>query len=204
MSNNKVSLYEGRTRILISFFLLFAISFTAFPQDLEAENDGFVASSAQKGVRISTDVLLVALPTGALVKTLCEKDWKGLLQGVETAAVTTTATYILKYSIKERRPDGSDWHSFPSGHTSVTFATAAYLQRRYGWAWGGPAYALAAYVGWGRCFAKRHYWYDVLAGAAIGAGSAYIFTKPFAREHNLQISPVSDGRSIGIYASFDF
>ena len=105
---------------------------------------------------------------------------------------------------KERRPDGSDLHSFPSGHTAVSFATAAYLQRRYGWVYGGPAYALACYVGWGRCYSKKHYWYDVLAGAAIGAGSAYIFTRPFAKKHNLQISPVSDGTNIGVYASFEF
>lgn len=161
-------------------------------------------SKGQKAVKTSTDVLLVALPASALIGTLCMKDWKGLLQGVETAAVTTAATYILKYSIREKRPDGSDYHSFPSGHTSVSFASAAYIQRRYGWAVGAPAYALATYVGWGRCYSKRHHWYDVVAGAAIGAGSAYIFTKPFAREYNLQISPVSDGRSIGIYASMEF
>lgn len=173
---------------------------TPFP----TEPAPFHRSKAQKAVKTSTDVLLIALPTSALVGTLVMKDWKGLLQGVETAAVTAAATYILKYSIKEKRPDGSDYHSFPSGHTSVSFASAAYIQRRYGWAVGGPAYALAAYVGWGRCFAKKHHWYDVLAGAAIGAGSAYIFTKPFAREHNLQISPVADLNSIGIYASFEF
>lgn len=194
----------GKLRVIISFCLLLIVSFSSFAQISISDEIEFVPSKAQKGVRISTDVLLVALPTGALVKTLCEKDWKGLLMGVESAAVTAAATYILKYSIGERRPDGSDWHSFPSGHTAATFATAAYLQRRYGWAWGAPAYALAAYVGWGRCYAKRHYWYDVLAGAAIGAGSAYIFTRPFAGKHNLQISPVTDGNSFGIYASFDF
>ncbi|MDE6007456.1 MAG: phosphatase PAP2 family protein [Muribaculaceae bacterium] len=191
-------------RIFLSALLLLLVAFSTFPQTNLSQSTEFEPSKAQNAVRISTDVLLVALPTGALVKTLVEKDWKGLLMGVESAAVTTAVTYILKYSISERRPDGSDWHSFPSGHTSATFATAAFLQRRYGWAWGAPAYALAAYVGWGRCFAKRHHWYDVLAGAAIGAGSAYIFTKPFARKHNLQISPVSDGKSFGIYASLDF
>lgn len=188
---------------LVCVILMFGI-FTSNAQYLPPQPEPFHRSKAQKAVKTSTDVLLVALPASALIGTLCMKDWKGLLQGVETAAVTTAATYILKYSIKEKRPDGSDYHSFPSGHTSVSFASAAYIQRRYGWAVGGPAYALATYVGWGRCFAKRHHWYDVVAGAAIGAGSAYIFTKPFAREHNLQISPVSDGRSVGIYASFDF
>lgn len=169
-----------------------------------AQQDEFHPTDSQKGVRISTDVLAVALPASALVGTLVMKDWKGLIQGVETAAVTAAATYILKYSVKERRPDGSDLHSFPSGHSAVSFASAAYIQRRYGWKFGAPAYALSCYVAWGRCYSKKHYWYDVLAGAAIGAGSAYIFTRPFAREHNLQIAPVSDGKSIGVYASFEF
>lgn len=163
----------------------------------------FERTSSQKGVEISTDVLAVALPATALTLTLCHKDWKGLIQGVESAAVTAGVTLILKYSVKEWRPDHSNQHSFPSGHSAVTFASAAYLQRRYGWAWGAPAYALATYVAWGRCFAKKHYWYDVVAGAAIGAGSSYIFTRPFARKHDLKISPVTDGTYIGIYASFN-
>ena len=169
-----------------------------------AGGEEYHRSAARKGVDTSTDVVAIALPAAALVGTLCMKDWKGLLQGVETAAVTAGVTYLLKYTVKERRPDGSDLHSFPSGHTAVSFATATYLQRRYGWKFGVPAYVLSTYVGWGRCFAKRHYWYDVIAGGAIGAGSALIFTRPWAKKHNLQISPISDGCCVGVYASFEF
>lgn len=164
----------------------------------------FEATKAQKGVATSTDVIAIALPAAALTGVLIQKDWKGLLQGVETAAATAAVTMILKYTVKERRPDGSDMHSFPSGHTAVSFATAAFLQRRYGWAVGGPAYALSAYVGWGRVFSKKHHWWDVLAGGAIGAGSAYIFTRPFARKHNLQIAPVCGDHCLGFYASMEF
>ncbi len=161
-------------------------------------------SESRKAVKVSTDVILCVLPSAALIGTLCARDWKGLLQGAETAAATLAATYILKYSVREWRPDHTNRHSFPSGHTAITFASAAYLQRRYGWAYGAPAYALSCYVGWGRVFARKHHWWDVVAGGAIGAGSAYIFTRPFARKHNLQISPVSDGTSIGVYASMEF
>lgn len=169
----------------------------------ESQNT-FVRSRSQNGVKISTDVFAIALPAAALTGVLMQKDWKGLVQGVETAAVTAGVTYLLKYTVKEKRPDYSDRHSFPSGHTSVSFATAAFLQRRYGWVVGAPAYALSAYVGWGRIYSKKHHYWDVLAGAAIGAGSAYIFTRPFAKEHNLQIAPVADVNYAGIYASFDF
>lgn len=183
--------------VLLSLVCLFSVSLPA-----RCDEPALHRTAAQRGVKTSTDVLAVSLPAAALIGTLCLKDWLGLVQGVETAAVTAAATVILKYSIKERRPDGSNMHSFPSGHTAVSFASAAYLQRRYGWKFGAPAYALSCYVAWGRCFAKKHYWYDVLAGAAIGAGSAFIFTRPWAQNHDLKISPVSDGRSIGVYASF--
>ena len=48
----------------------------------------YVLSSSQKGVKLSTDIVAVALPAAALIGTVCARDWKGLLQGVETGAVT--------------------------------------------------------------------------------------------------------------------
>lgn len=190
-----------RVYLLIAILFIFLLTCN---QAAFSETISFTPSKSQKRVAVSTDVFAVALPVSALTLTIINKDWKGFIQGVETAGVTAAATLILKYSIKEWRPDHSNHHSFPSGHSAVSFATAAYLQRRYGWVYGAPAYALSCYVGWGRIFAKKHYWYDVLAGAAIGAGSAYIFTRPFAKEHDVQISPVTDGTNIGIYASFSF
>lgn len=194
-------------KYIISFLLLItacrlsAEDLSKMPNMYKAYNE-YTLTKTQKGVAVSTDIFAVLLPATALTLTLCEKDWKGLIQGVETAAVTAGVTLLLKYTVKEWRPDHSNQHSFPSGHSAVTFASATYLQRRYGWKWGVPAYVISTYVGWGRCFAKKHYWYDVLAGAAIGAGSALIFTKPFAKKHEIQIMPASDGNNIGFYASF--
>lgn len=164
----------------------------------------FERTPAQQGVKISSDVILIAMPVATLTGMLIAQDWTGLKQAAFTTATTLGATYLLKYTVKKQRPDFSDFHSFPSGHTSVTFANAAFVQRRYGWKLGIPAYALATYVGWARTFAKKHDWWDVLAGAAIGAGSAYIFTRPFAQKHDLTIAPVSDGRNFGIVASMKF
>lgn len=170
------------------------------------QQEPYQLTHAMKGVKRSTDIVALALPAAALIGTLCARDWQGLLQGVETAAVTAAATYALKYACREKRPDGSDFHSFPSGHTAVSFATATYLTRRYGWHYGVPAYVLGTYVAWGRCFSRQHYVWDCLVGAAIGAGSALIFTTPFAKKHNLQLAPVADERTknIGIYASITF
>ena len=103
----------------------------------------FIPSRSQKAVAKSTDALVIALPAAALTGVLVQKDWKGLIQGIETAGATAATTLILKYSIKEMPPDYSNTHSFPSGHSSISFATAAFVQRRYGWAVGAPAYALS-------------------------------------------------------------
>ena len=76
-------------------------------------------------------------------------------------------TYAIKYSVRRMRPDSSQF-SFPSGHASVTFASATVLQRHFGWRAGIPAYAVASYVAASRVQMKRHYLSDVAFGAALG------------------------------------
>lgn len=187
----------------IILLILLSLLLSAAPVRAQFDNP-YPLSSTQRHIDTSTDVVALALPVSALVGTLIMKDWKGLVQGVEAAGAAAIITLAMKYGIKEWRPDMSDTHSFPSGHSVVSFATAAYLQRRYGWAVGAPAYALSCYVAWGRVFARQHHVWDVVAGAAIGAACSYFFTTPFARKHDLRIAPVSDGRSIGAYASLTF
>lgn len=170
-----------------------------------AQTDGFHLSPGRKAVRTSTDVLLIAMPVATLTGAIVAKDWTGIKQGAFSAVTALGVTYALKYTIDKRRPDGSDIHSFPSGHTAALFTDAAFVQRRYGWKFGIPAYALAAYVGWGRTFAKKHDWWDVLAGAAIGAGSAYIYTRPYlSRRVEIDMAPVSDGSNLGVYVCLRF
>lgn len=176
----------------------------AFPLHTYSEENTFTPTSTQKGIRTSTDVVAVALPAAALAVTLIERDWTGLKEGVFTAAATAGATLILKYSIKENRPDFSNTHSFPSGHSAVTFAAATYIGRRYGWKWSIPAYALSTYTAWGREYGKKHHWWDVAAGAAIGAASAMIFTHPYLQKHEAALVPTVSETSAGAMLSFSF
>lgn len=81
--------------------------------------------------------------------------------------VTQAMTAALKMSVGRTRPDGTQY-SFPSGHSSVTFATATVLQRNFGWKVGIPAYGLATYVAASRVRDKRHFLSDVTFGAALG------------------------------------
>jgi membrane-associated phospholipid phosphatase len=126
------------------------------------------------------DVGAILLPVGSAAGALVAKDHKGLAQLAESYASAMAVVYVLKPLVDRTRPDGGH-QSFPSGHTASAFAGAAFLQMRYGWAFGLPAYAVASYVGYSRVEAKRHYTSDVVAGAAIGIGTNFLFTRH--REH---------------------
>ena len=149
--------------------------------------------SGTKAVKVSGDVLLAAMPVATVATVLAMKDWTGAKQGFFTGVTTLGVSYLLKFTVKKDRPDHSNRYSFH-----------AFVQRRYGWKWGAPAYVLASYVGWSRVYGRKHDWWDVAAGAVIGAGCAYIYTRPFAQNHRLVISPLTDGNSFGVYASMTF
>ena len=124
------------------------------------------------------DNVLQYVPTVAVfglkmcgVKT--ETSWKKRL--TVSFAVNAGVTYVLKRSIHEKRPDGTDNRSFPSGHTSIAFCGATSLMHEYYKVspWIGVAgYAVATTVAVDRVRRNRHRWGDVVAGAAIGCLSA--------------------------------
>jgi len=69
--------------------------------------------------------------------------------------------------------DPADPYSFPSGHAALSFSVATSLtmsDRR----WAAPAMAWATAVSVSRVWHGVHYPSDVLAGAAVGAGSAVV------------------------------
>jgi membrane-associated phospholipid phosphatase len=86
---------------------------------------------------------------------------------IQSQIVAQSMTAAIKMSVNRTRPDGTQY-SFPSGHSSVTFATATVLQRDLGWKVGIPAYGFATYVAASRIQDKRHFLSDVAFGAAIG------------------------------------
>lgn len=87
---------------------------------------------------------------------------------IRAQIVTQGLTQALKLSVGRTRPDGSSRTSFPSGHTSATFASATVLERHYGWKVGIPAYAVAGWVAASRLSENKHYLSDVIFGAALG------------------------------------
>jgi membrane-associated phospholipid phosphatase len=146
------------------FFILFLISV-------------FSSSGIADPIKTTGDILAVALPVTAAGITVYKRDWKGTLQLSESLLLSTATVYLLKYTVKEPRPNGFDSLSFPSSHTSFSCTASEFLFKRYGWKYGVPCYALSAFVGYSRIESKYHYFHDVLAGAFIGCVSSYIFTK---------------------------
>src|SRR5206468_11191501 len=127
-------------------------------------------------IRAAGDILQFAIPATAAGLILGYRDGEGALQFAESAALTLGTTYTLKYAVDERRPNGGR-QSFPSAHTSISFSGAEFMRERYGWQYGLPAYAAASFVAYSRVEAGEHHPHDVVAGAAIGILSSYIFTK---------------------------
>ena len=64
---------------------------------------------------------------------------------LESQLMAGAITYALKVTVRRERPDGSNNKSFPSGHASLTFATATVLQRHLGWKWSMPVFFIASY-----------------------------------------------------------
>ena len=139
--------------------------------------------SQEQAVQTSGDILVFTLPVIAIGSTLIKGDTKGSWQFTKGFLTNFAVTTVLKAAISKERPDGTNMHSFPSGHSSITFQSASFLQKRYGWKYGIPAYILASYTGFSRVYADKHDVYDVLAGAVVGIGSTYLFTTPYQQEH---------------------
>ncbi len=134
--------------------------------------------------------ITLAVPAGVLLagyihhdKELQQHGWKI----VGAVAVNTAITQGLKFAINRPRPytkyptiinpydNAETGNSFPSGHTSTAFSLAASLSIECKkWYMVVPAYLYATSVGYSRLYLGEHYPTDVLAGAVIGIGSAYL------------------------------
>ncbi len=140
-------------------------------------------SAQDKTITDIGNVLLIALPASSLGSTIAIGDKQGTWQFTKGFILNQALTIGLKVAIDKPRPDLSNNSSFPSGHTSTTFQSAAFIQKRYGWEYGAVAYALAGFTGYTRLQGDKHDGWDVLAGAIIGVGSSYIFTTPYQKNH---------------------
>jgi len=133
---------------------------------------------------ISGAVPLSLLATGFIKDDACLK--KRAYEILGSVALEIALSEAMKITIDRQRPGERHptlifpykhlkGQSFPSGHTSLAFATAASLSLQYRkWYVTVPAYLWASSVGYSRVYLGVHYSSDVLAGAVVGIGSAYL------------------------------
>jgi len=130
----------------------------------------------------------IALPVVAGGITMYKHDRMGSAQLVAETLLTVGTAYGLKQIVRERRPDGSDYQSFPSDTTALAASGSSFLWGRYGWQYGLPAFALTQFVSFTRVNARKHHWYDTMASSALAAGYGYIVTTPFQKRYNVTTS----------------
>lgn len=138
---------------------------------------------------------------------------------LKNKAIILSTSYIimglsvntLKRTTHELRPDGTDFYSFPSGHTATGFMGAELLYQEYKdvsiW-YGISGYLIATGTGAFRMYNNRHWLTDVVAGAGIGILStkvAYwlfptvnkLFTKNKITNKKTVFIPYYDGKTTG-------
>ena len=181
---------------ILGFFLFyFSVSNAQnFDIDLLKQINGSRNTTIESGmVGITNSVMPISVGTPIIIYAvgLIEKDSitkkKALFIG-ETFAATAFITLVLKSATKRDRPylvypeiDNvvqESSYSFPSGHTSLAFATATSLSMAFPkWYIIAPSFLWAGAVGYSRLYLGVHYPTDVLAGAIVGSGSAYLCYK---------------------------
>jgi len=114
---------------------------------------------------------------------------------IQSIAIAEALTQTLKLTTRRERPDGSGKDSFPSGHSSDTFAFATALERHLGWKYAVPAYIFASYVAMSRLPDNRHWLSDVVFGSAVGIISGRTVTR-HGREFPVTVAAVPGGAAI--------
>ena len=129
--------------------------------------------------------------------------WKEFAASAGASYIIAAGTaWTLKQCVHEKRPDGSDYHSFPSGHTTFAFAGASVLRHEYGhlspWISVG-GYGLATLVAIDRVRQDRHYIHDACAGAAIGTLGTeltYYIKRKLLKSENVDVAFTGNAFSV--------
>jgi len=88
-----------------------------------------------------------------------------------SGGILGVSAYVTKHITHRLRPNGADYQSFPSGHTSTAFAGAEFMAQEFTgkskW-YGILGYSIATTTGIFRLYNHDHWLSDVVAGAGYG------------------------------------
>lgn len=181
-----------------TFFIVLLLNFGLLAQNADIDllkninvNRNQNLDKPLKFVSESVYPISLAAPIGMLGLGLIKHDKtlqkKGLV-ALTSLTISMGTTYVLKKVIDRERPSITypfiqpvileTNGSLPSGHTTAAFSTATSLTLAYPkWYVAVPAYTWASTVAYSRLHLGVHYPSDVLAGAIIGASSAWLSHK---------------------------
>ena len=184
-------------KISCTFFFLLSV-FIASSQNIDIDilnkinsNRNATLDPTFKAITNTVVPLSIATPVVLYSIGLIKKDslikQKALIVS-ETFLASAFITLASKKIIKRERPYlryaqlepvvFENSYSMPSGHTSTAFATATSLSLAYPkWYVIAPSFIWAGSVGYSRMHLGVHYPSDVLVGALVGSGSAYLTSK---------------------------
>ena len=159
-----------------------------------SSNNVFADQIEDNGSALQIIIPAVALGTSLFYEK--NNDHEGTKQFAQSLATTLFITGALKKITHKKRPDGSNYNAFPSGHTSAAFMGASFIHERYGLRYAIAPYLAAGYTGYTRVHAKKHDNIDVLAGAAVGILSTRYFTTSYKK--NMTIAPLISDNTLGV------
>jgi len=132
------------------------------------------------------DILAGVIPASGFALSYFRGDTEGEKQWLRNLAVNQILTSAARLGFNEtslgKRPDGSGY-GFPSGHVALVASGASFLQERYGWKYGVPAWLLTGYVAWNRVDNGHHHWRDVVASSVLAFGVGKLFVTPELATH---------------------
>ena len=172
-----------------------ALTFTLF-------GTGSVARA--QDTSLAGDILTGLLPVSAFGIAYFRGDTEGEKQWARNVAanqiLATTARIGFNETSWGKRPNGGSY-GVPSGHVAFVASGAAFLQERYGWQYGLPAWALTGYVAFNRVDNNYHRWRDVAASGLLAYGVGKLFVTP---ELATQLAPVIGPDFMGLRWSRSF
>lgn len=146
----------------------------------------------------SGDVVMAAIPLTALAVAFFKGDTEGEKQWLRNVLANQALTSIARVGFNRAkigtRPNGHEY-GFPSGHVAFAGSGAAFLNERYGWRYGVPAWLATAYVANNRVNNDHHRWRDVIASGAIAYGVGKLFVTP---ENATHLAPVIGPQFVGM------
>lgn len=186
-------------------FLILIYLFALNAKQAHAQNDNFELrilhniqehrtdgkTSFYKIVSGSTTPICIATPLTFFITGMIEHNndlKKKALFITESIIISRIVSFSTKIIVNRQRPSEYDPtiialtstnnRSFPSGHTTAAFSTATSLAIISSkWYVIIPAYTWASLVGYSRLYLGVHYPSDILGGAILGSGSAWLSYK---------------------------